>query len=306
MLSIIIPSRCDEFLQKTIDDLIAKAEGEVEVIVVLDGYWPVTPIKQHPKVRVIHHGMQHDSKGMRTSINMGMALAKGDFVMKIDEHCIVDQGYDLKLIKDCEPNWVVIPRRYRLDIEIWGILNDGRSPVDYNYLAYPYQRYHDQTCGLHGEEWKRADRTDVLIDDTVSCQGSCYFTSKKWWFEAIGPMDDENYGPFTHEAQEVSLKSIFSGGKTKVNKKTWYAHMHKGKTGKKYGFSNAQYKKHGELKEKGRLFCIDHWLYTKDYPNYDFDKLYAEYGPWPGWSPNWREDLIRDKKIENEKQNGIS
>jgi len=302
MLSVIIPSRVDEFLQKTIDTLLEKAEGEVEVIVVLDGYWPTTPIKDNPKVRVVHHGMQHDSRGMRASINMGMSLAKGDYVMKIDEHCLLDQGYDLKLIADCESNWVVIPRRYRLDYETWGIVNDGRPPVDYNYLAYPYQRYHDQTCGLHGEEWKRPERAEILIDDTVSCQGSCYFTTRKWWFEAIGPLDDDNYGPFTHEAQEVSLKSIFSGGKTKVNKKTWYAHLHKGKTGKKYGFSNAQYKLHGILKEKGRLYCIDHWLYTKDY-KYDFDQLYKEYGPWPGWGENWREDLIRDKQIEHEKSN---
>jgi hypothetical protein len=66
-LSIVIPSRCDEFLQKTIDCLLEKAEGEVEIIVVLDGYWPDPPIKKHPQVIVVHHGTLHDSYGMRSS-----------------------------------------------------------------------------------------------------------------------------------------------------------------------------------------------------------------------------------------------
>ena len=300
MLSIIIPARSCEYLQKTIDDLLLKAESEIEIIVILDGVWSETPLKPDKRVILVHHGSQFDNKGMRASINAGMALSKGKYVMKIDEHCLIDQGFDVKLAADCEDTWLVIPRRYRLDAENWKVLEDGRIPVDYNYLAYPYQRYHDQTCGLHGEEWKRRDRSDILIDDTVSCQGSCYFTTRKWWFQTIGPMDDENYGPFTHEAQEVCNKTWWNGGRVVVNKKTWYAHMHKGKLGKNYGFSNAQYRKHGELKEKGRLFCIDHWLYTKDYP-LTFDDIYKKLGPWPGWGETWKEDLIRDKAVEAQK-----
>jgi glycosyltransferase involved in cell wall biosynthesis len=304
MLSIIIPSRCDEFLQKTIDDLLLKAEGEVEIIIVLDGYWPDPMIKEDPRVRVVHHGTQQNSYGMRDSIDKGMALAKGKYVMKIDEHCMVDQGYDLKLAADCEDNWVVIPRRYRLDAQNWEIIKDRRPPIDYMFVSYPYQRYHDRTCGLHGEEWKRPERADILIDDTPTCQGSCYFTTREWWYKAIGPMNSEDYGQFTHEAQEVTLNTWFMGGRVIVNKKTWYAHMHKGKTGKKYGFSNLQYKKHQEGREKGRVFCRDYWLNNK-FPKriYDWEWFIEKFKPVPGWSETWKEDLIRDKKIEesNEK-----
>lgn len=301
MLSVIIPSRCDEYLQKTIDDLISKAEGEIEVIVVLDGYWPSTPIKDHPRVRIIHHGMQHDSPGMRVSINKGMALAKGEYVMKIDEHCMLDQGYDVKLAADCEDNWVIIPRRYRLDAENWSIVEDGRPPVDYNTISYPYNVEDPlERGGFAGKEWKRPDRENILIDDTVSCQGSCYFTTKKWWFETIGPLDDENYGPFTREAQEVCFKSLLAGGEVKVNKKTWYAHLHKGKEGKKYGFSNAQYKVHQDKKETGRLFCIDFWINNKwDKRVHDFEWMFEKFGLFPGWKETWKEDLIRDKAIED-------
>ena len=40
MLSVIIPSRNEVFLQQTIDDVLRNAVGEIEVIAVLDGYWP--------------------------------------------------------------------------------------------------------------------------------------------------------------------------------------------------------------------------------------------------------------------------
>ena len=62
---------------------------------------------------------------------------------------------------------------------------------------------------------------------------------------------DEKYGPFTQEAQEISNATWLSGGRVMVNKKTWYAHYHKGHRGKGYGFSNEQYKKHGIASEKG-------------------------------------------------------
>lgn len=301
MLSVIIPSRCEEYLQKTIDGLLEKAEGEIEIIVILDGYWPKTTLKPDKRVILVHHGSQFDNKGMRTSINAGMALSKGKYVMKIDEHCLVDQGFDVKLAADCKDNWVVIPRRYRLDAENWKIVEDGRIPVDYNSVAFPYKHPKDKTDGLHGEEWKQRyyDRKDILIDSTASCQGSCYFATRDWWFKSIGPLDDTNYGPFTHEAQEVVFKSIFSGGEAMVNKKTFYCHMHKGKNGKKYGFSNAQYKKHGEEKEKGRLFTIDYWMNTKDYLPRDWSWFIEKKFPgMPGWGPKWREDIIRCKELE--------
>jgi glycosyltransferase involved in cell wall biosynthesis len=132
MLSIIIPSRSPQYLKQTVNDLLKKAKGPVEVIVIFDGIWP-SPEEMppnDPRVRIIHHGTVHDSPGMRASINKGMAIARGDYVMKIDEHCMVDEGYDLKLKADCEDDWVVIPRRHRLDAEKWEIIEDGRPPVD--------------------------------------------------------------------------------------------------------------------------------------------------------------------------------
>ncbi len=286
MLSIIIPSRSPQYLQETVDDLLAKAEGEIEVIVVLDGHWPEPMLRDDKRVRIIHHGTQHDNRGMRASINAGVAISKGEFIMKTDEHTMFDQGYDVKLAADCEDNWVAIPRRYRLDPDEWKIIEDGRPQIDYMYLAYPYQRPFDESCGLHGEIWN---------DETMACQGSCYFMSRKHW-DWLGGLDESTYGSFTQEAQEIGNKTWLGGGRMVVNKKTWYAHMHKGKRGKGYGFSREQYRVFMAEKERGRLFCIDYWINNKwDKRIHDFNWLIEKFNP-PTWPKNWKEQIKIDEQ----------
>lgn len=300
MLSVVIPSRNDEFLQKTVDDVLAKAKEDIEVIVVLDGYWPKTPLKDDPRVTILHQGTVHNSRGMRAAINDGIALSRGKYIMKTDEHCMFDEGFDIKLKADCEDNWVVIPRRYRLDAENWKIIEDGRPPIDYMFLDYPYKTKGDVTDGLHGNEWraKHFERRDILIDDTMSWQGSCYFMKKSYW-EKIGPMDSDLYGSFTHESQEIGNKVWLGGGRLVVNKKTWYAHFHKGKTGKGYGFSTQQYKKFSQEKERGRQVCIDYWINDR-WPEriHDFEWLIKKFWPLPNWPENWKEQIKIDEQYD--------
>jgi hypothetical protein len=119
---------------------------------------------------------------------------------------------------------------------------------------------------------------------------------KKSYWDKLFPdgLDDINYGTFTQEAQEIGNKVWLSGGRLVVNKKTWYAHWHKGKHGKGYGFSNEQYKRHLEGTERGRLYCIDYWLHTKDY-DHDFTWLLQKFWPVPTWPENWQEQIEIDK-----------
>ena len=90
------------------------------------------------------------------------------------------------------------------------------------------------------------------------------------------------------------MTAWLSWGEVKVNKKTWYAHWHKGSKGKGYGFSNAQYRKHMEGTERGRVYCIEHWLYTEDY-KYDFAWLLKKFWPVKGWPENWEKQIEIDK-----------
>jgi glycosyltransferase involved in cell wall biosynthesis len=294
-VSIIIPARGGQpYLQSTITGLLNNAREEIEIIVVYSGLWPNPPVLDDSRVIQIHYSTQFGASGMKDSIMKGIAISRGEYIIKTDAHCMFDEGFDVKLKADCEDNWVVIPRRYRLDGDEWkriDELGDKRPPADYMYLAYPYERPYDKTCGLHGCEDRQRyfDRKDILIDDTMSFQGSCYFMKRSHWDNVIKGFDIDTFGQFTMEAQEIGNRTWYAGGRVVVNKKTWYAHMHKGKRGKQYQFSNAQYRDFGEQNEKGRLAGIR--VFISD-PH--FEELLMKFWPVPTWPLNWKDQLSID------------
>lgn len=234
MLSIIIPSRNERFLYRTIQDLLEHAEGDIEIIPVFDGADQDTSVPDDPRVFPL---VLQDRIGMRGAINAGVAQAQGEYIMKIDAHCMVDQGFDVKLIAEHQPNWVQVPRRKRLDAENWCIQELGKIDVDYEYITNPVNGE-----DMHGVKWdaRARERADILIDDLMTFQGSCWFMTKAYFYE-LELMDEELYGQFYNEAQEISFKAWLSGGECKVNKKTWYAHLHKGKVyGRGYSMGQGQ------------------------------------------------------------------
>jgi len=99
---------------------------------------------------------------------------------------------------------------------------------------------------------------DLLIDDTMGFQGSCYYMHRDYWFDLIHPLDSANYGPFAGEASEIGNKVWLSGGSVKVNKKTWYAHWYRTKN--MYQFTNEEQKEFNRSLEKGRKYCTEFWL----------------------------------------------
>jgi glycosyltransferase involved in cell wall biosynthesis len=235
MTSVVIPARNETFLQDTIRELLHKASGKIEVIAVLDGYWPpVEQLVEDKRVSYIHFS---ESRGMRACINAGVGIAKGEYIMKLDAHCMVADGFDGALEADCDDNWVVVPTRRRLDPYKWTLIEDGRPPIKHMYLS------HD----LHGREDREANVKENLrserIVDLMSFQGSCWFM-KRSYFDWLELMDEEEYGTFPREAQEIGLKCWLSGGRVVRNKKTWYAHWHKSKAdGRGYSLDKSQVEK---------------------------------------------------------------
>ena len=47
-LSVLIPARNEMFLKNTIEDILTHAEGDTEIIAVLDGAWADPPLHDHP------------------------------------------------------------------------------------------------------------------------------------------------------------------------------------------------------------------------------------------------------------------
>lgn len=124
-LSVLIPARNEQFLQRTIDDVLEHRRGKTEVIVVLDGAWPEGPgIKDHPDVTLIHHAV---SIGQRAAINEAARLSQAEYVMKLDAHCSMGEGFDVKLMADCEYNWTVVPRLFNLHVFDWKCSHCGNQ-----------------------------------------------------------------------------------------------------------------------------------------------------------------------------------
>lgn len=221
-LSCIIPSYKDPLLQKTVDSLLENSElGEgLEIIVVLDGYWPVVPLKDDKRVRIIHHGR---NKGMRGAINSGMAIARGEFVGRMDEHCLLGPGYDKILTESCKPNQIMTPRRFFLDPIKWKVMEE-LDYVDSEKLVI--QDVGNGVRKFAGQKWRSRDKQfkDVPIFESYAMQGSFWCTPKKLWDEAVGEFDTENFGPHQGDSHELTFKVWQKGGELVVNRNVWFAH----------------------------------------------------------------------------------
>lgn len=220
MLSCIIPSYHDPSLHKTIKSILDNATGEVEVIVVLDGYW--TEIIDDPRVKVLHLGK---NRGMRDAINAGVSIAKGEYLMRTDEHCSFAKGFDKEIIDNMEDNWIVTPTRYELDPIKWKRMN--LPPVNFTKLVI--QNVSDDIKKFTAVPWKERDEEmkDVMIGETLGMQGSCWFMKKSWWDKVIGELQTEGYGQLIQDSTEMIFKTWKAGGKMMLNKNTWHAHRHR-------------------------------------------------------------------------------
>ena len=217
MLSVIIPSYKDPLLFKTIESLLGNAEGELEIIAVLDGYWPDTPMINEERVRYIHLG---GNRGMRRAINAGVAISRGEYLMRTDEHCAFGKGFDVILTRDCELNWIVTPRRYFLDPVKWEIMDI--PPVDFMKLKIVGAGSAKKFSGVDAP-----GNDKELIQESMAMQGSCWVMRRGWWDKVIGELQNEGYGPHYQDSHEMVFKTWKAGGKLMVNKNTWHAHKHR-------------------------------------------------------------------------------
>lgn len=267
-VSVLIPARNEPYLTKTIQDLLAKAQGDIEIIAVQDGYWADAPQQiDDPRVHYIHFT---ESRGMRGAINAAAAISTGEYLLKCDAHTMWGEGFDIILKADCNDDWVVVPRRYALDPEKWEREDNPKYPIDYMYLSQ----------GLHGENWpeknKDKELEQIKIDDLMSFQGSAWFM-KRTYFDWLELMDEEHFGSFASEAQEIGFKAWLSGGRVVVNKNTWYGHWHKTQS-RGYSLSSAEFQKGADFTEQWREQGIV-WPKQK----YSLQWLVERFAPVPTW-----------------------
>lgn len=337
-LSILIPARNEIYLRVTVDNILENIRGNTEVIVGLDGAWADPPLLDDPRVTILYRNVPAGQRGMTNDL---CRLSKAKYIMKIDAHCAVDEGFDIKMIeafKEVGDNVTMIPALYNLHAFNWKCLKCGnewyQSPQPSHCQLPGEARKDNPNCDntkdfkkviiwqkrgegrrseayrfdttlhfqYHREQMKKS--TGDLIE-TMSAQGSCFMlTREKYWELDIC---DEEFGSWGQQGTEVACKTWLSGGRLLTNRKTWYAHMFRTQGGD-FGFP---YPLSGEQVEHARKYSKDLFMEnTWKLQKYPLSWLLDKFKPLPDWhSENNKEILDYVNKrgvefIERDKNNG--
>lgn len=295
-LSVVIPARNEEFLQQTIDSITKAIKADTEVIAVLDGYWPEVGLVDHPRVRLIHHT---ESIGQRAATNEGVKLSEAKYIMKIDAHCAIDEGFDVKMMQEMHRDWTMIPRMYNLHVFDWKCKKcnnqtyQGPKPTkcekcdnitEFERVMIWTPRWNrvsdfarfDST--LHFQYWgdfKRRPEAQGDICDTMSQIGACWMMDRERYWELGGL--DENHGSWGQMGTEISCKTWLSGGRQVVNKKTWFSHLFRTQPGFGFPYPNPGI---GKAREHSRKLWIENTWSGAKYP---LKWLIKKFGPVPDW-----------------------
>lgn len=206
MISVIIPAKNEPHLQRTVDDLFAHAETDIEVIVGLDGWKPEKLTAPHLNRFLAIY--EEESIGQRAMMNLCAQAASGHYIMKTDAHCSFGPGWDTIMLKDIDERTILAPYLLVLDAEHWTVRPDKRTS------SYVF----DTNLVMHyGTENKE------LVNETMCLQGSCFMVSKKTYWD--WNLCDESLGSWGGQGTELGIKAFLNGGVCKTTKKTYYGHL---------------------------------------------------------------------------------
>ena len=304
-LSILIPARNEEFLKRTVEDILQHIEGNTEIIVVLDGYKADLP--ESERLTVIYNPK---SVGQRAGTNQACRLSQSKYIMKVDAHCAFDQGFDVKMMKEMKDNYTMVPIMRNLHAFNW-VCKNGHTR--YQGPSGPCKECNEPTtkdvCWIAKEspqstaycfdqephfqyfnEFKK--RKEGIPDEhglteSMSIQGSCFMlTREKYWELNIS---DESLGSWGSQGIEVACKTWLSGGRIVINHKTFYAHMFRTQGGD-FGFPYEQSNKQvqGAKSSVRELFFDNKW----DKQIRPLSWLIEKFNPPESyWSKEWREKM---------------
>lgn len=299
-LSILIPARNEMFLAKTVENLLENIDGNTEIIVVLDGKWAEPGIIDNDRVTIVYLPV---AIGQRAATNLACRLSKAKYVMKVDAHCSFDKGFDVKMMREMQDDYTMVPTMKNLHAFDWVCDKcgdrryQGKTPdscpkcdntssftrdIIWKAKPSPNSRFFRFDNTLHFQYWNEFKKTpegQKEVAETLSIQGSCFMlTREKYWELDIC---DEKHGSWGQQGVEVACKTWLSGGKLMTNNKTWYAHMFRTQGGD-FGFPYALSGREVEIarKHSRKLWKGNNW------PNaiHDLEWLLKKFSPVPGWS----------------------
>jgi hypothetical protein len=307
-LTVIIPGRGEQFMLHTIEDVLAHMQGDTEIVAVCDAYWPNPPIADHPKVKIIHTTAP---VGQRAATNLGAQISRAKYIMKLDAHCSTDDGFDVKMMQDMQPDLTMIPAMHRLHVFDWGCngcgerVYQGAKPDKctvcgetefYMHMVWQPRFQYAPTVTwrfdreLHFQYWREfrhrpefRKQEPAGIVETMSCIGCCFLMERERFWQ-LGGMD-EGHGSWGQYGTELACKSWLSGGRMVASLKTWVAHLFRTGNFGRNGESSWPYPINQRQIDAAREYSRDLWLNDK-WPAAirPLSWLIDHFKPVPSWS----------------------
>lgn len=306
-LSILIPSRNEDWLARTVQDLLDHSKSDFEILIGLDGAPSVSSIPKHDRVTVLYFP---ESIGQRAMTNRLCRLSKAKYVAKTDAHTAFEDGWDLKMIAEMKDNWTMVPAMRNLHVFNWvcakghtryqgpsGLCPTCGSPEDKDVVWIPKHNPLSTTYCFDSEphfqyfnEFKSRPEWKEEVSVTMSLQGSFFMlTREKYWELDIC---SEGFGSWGSQGIEVAVKTWLSGGEVRCNKKTWYAHMFRTQGGDfSFPYEMRQSNVNKAKKHARNLFYDGNWKQQKK----PLSWLVEKFWPVRGWTDD---DLKKLKERE--------
>lgn len=216
MISVIIPAyhREEPYLNTTTNNIFRTAEGEVEVIVALNGY------NQQVDSRVAEVVILEENMGERIAMNEAAKKAKGDYLLRIDGHCdFYTPGWDLKMAEVTDDKTItvaILTAIYHSKAELKNEKMHKRAKAEKwrDWKRLPGHWY--GMCRLEENmeaKWEKPNkyREYPTIVPNMAFTGCGWLISKKFYWELGGAW--EAMPPMGAIGEEFAIKAWLNGGK---------------------------------------------------------------------------------------------
>lgn len=325
-LSVLIPARNEMWLRRTVEDVLAHATRTTEVIVILDGAWPDPALEVHPRVTLVYHP---ESVGQRAATNEAARIAQGKYVMKLDAHCSVAQGFDAALIDAAEElgdDVTQVPAQKNLHAFDWVCDNCGArtyqgptpsrcectegapgntvaQPGGVRHATFRREIVWKPRRGVTTTAWRfdsepkfqywgeYSKRPEAQGTDFPETMSSlgACFFMSRRRFDELGGLD-EKHGSWGSFGIEIGCKSWLSGGRQVTNRRTWFSHMFRTQGGD-FSFP---YPLSGKDQERARQRARSLW-FDNAWPGQKLPLswLLDRFWPVPGWSDEARAEIAK-------------
>lgn len=206
-VSVIIPAHNEqEWLNRTIDNIFKTAKGEIEVIVVLNGYEQ----EVDNKAKVLKAAL---NIGERGAMNWAVKEAAKTHILRIDAHCdFSPDGWDVMMEEVTDDKTITVAVLTAVDKQ-WNRLKGH---------WYGFARLLP-TMEAKWEKPNRDHSAYKTVEPNMTFTG-CGFMLTKKFYEEIGGAD-ESLPPMGAIGEEFSVKAWVAGGKVQTRTDVMIGHI---------------------------------------------------------------------------------